>query len=202
MYFPVVPDPSHELSPTSIVNALGEVPVLHHVVYLKVFVGNQVVRADERVRCLASEIFTLPGYLQIALCQMLSGFLPVLRLLVFTRDPPMQTLQAFFSLAVVTRILNRVSFAIGQERFQSDIDPDLLACWVMHDFTCGLYPKLTLVAIGPLDNTNPLDLPDGKRFDLLLFVSNEPHTPNATAVCEGDMLPIRQEPPPCLFVFH
>ena len=41
-------------------NALGQFAVLDQVADLKVFVGNQVVRRDQRVRRLSGEIFTLP----------------------------------------------------------------------------------------------------------------------------------------------
>src|SRR6266487_1679448 len=70
--------PSKELTPCSIMNALGKLVVLHHIADLKVFVGNQVVRRDKRVRCFTSEIFTLPLHFQIGFSQTLSGFLPVL----------------------------------------------------------------------------------------------------------------------------
>ena len=43
--------------------ALGEVMVLEEVAYLQVFMGNQVVRRDERVRRLTGEVFALPMHL-------------------------------------------------------------------------------------------------------------------------------------------
>src|SRR5579864_7013397 len=56
--------PTEELPPGSIMDTLGKFMVLDQVADLKVFVGNQVVRRDKRVRRLASEIFTLPLHFQ------------------------------------------------------------------------------------------------------------------------------------------
>jgi hypothetical protein len=66
-------------------DALGKCVVLDHVAYLEMFIGNQVVRRDKRVRLLPGKILTLPLHSQIRLCQFLSGFLAVLALLLFLR---------------------------------------------------------------------------------------------------------------------
>ena len=52
--------PAEELPPCRIMDALGQFVVFHQIADLKVFVGNQVVRRDQRVRRFAGEIFTLP----------------------------------------------------------------------------------------------------------------------------------------------
>src|SRR5215471_13778440 len=70
-------DPPKELSPCCIMDALGKCVVLHPIAYLEVFVGNPIVRCDERVRLFTGEILTLPIDLEIRLCQSLSGFLSV-----------------------------------------------------------------------------------------------------------------------------
>ena len=44
MEHPIVLDPGQEDTPTSIMDGLGQVMVLEHVRYLKVFIGNQIVR--------------------------------------------------------------------------------------------------------------------------------------------------------------
>src|SRR5271167_1293814 len=66
-------DPPKELSPCCIMDALGKVMVLDHIAYLEVFIGNQVVRRDKRVRLFAGKILTLPLHFQICLCQPLAG---------------------------------------------------------------------------------------------------------------------------------
>ena len=86
-------DPVQELAPCGVMDALGKLVVLDHIADLKMLVGNQVVRRDKRVRCFASEIFTLPLHFQIGFSQALSGLLTVLTLLLFARDLPMETLE-------------------------------------------------------------------------------------------------------------
>src|SRR2546425_10753706 len=56
--------PTEEVPPCRIMDALGELMILDQVTDLQVFVGNQVVRRDERVRRLTGEIFTLPLHFQ------------------------------------------------------------------------------------------------------------------------------------------
>ena len=73
--------PVEELSPCRIMDTLGKFMVLDHIADLKVFIGNQVVRRDERACRFAGKIFTLPLHFQIGFGQALSGFLAVLALL-------------------------------------------------------------------------------------------------------------------------
>ncbi len=61
----VVGGPAQEHAPCGITDALGKMVVLDHIRDLEVFVGNQVVRRDERVCRLAGKIFTLPLHLEI-----------------------------------------------------------------------------------------------------------------------------------------
>ena len=57
----------------------------------------------------------------------------------------------------------------------------------MFDGTLCLDRKLDVVAIGPFDEANALDLLDGKFFDVLSFVANQTQAPNAAAIREGEM---------------
>ncbi len=98
-------DPVQKLAPCGIMDALGKLVVLDQVADLKVFIGNQVVRRDKRVRCFTSEIFTLPLHFQIGFSQALSGLLAVLALLVFARDAPMETFELRFGLAIMPTTL-------------------------------------------------------------------------------------------------
>src|SRR6185437_4130656 len=63
-----------------------------------------------------------------------------------------------------------------------------------------LYRELAIEPIGPLDETNPLDLLAGKLLDVLVFVANEPQAPDVTSIREGDMLPIGFQLPSSLLV--
>ncbi len=77
MQQPIVVEPAHEDPPTSIMDTLGQVPVADHVADLKVLIGNQVVRRDQRVCLFAGKIFALPVHLQIAFRQCCSGLLAI-----------------------------------------------------------------------------------------------------------------------------
>src|SRR5438876_503851 len=65
--------PLQEDSPTSVMNALRQFAVADHVGYLKVLIGNQVARRDQRVCLFAGKIFTLPLHFQMLFGQSLSG---------------------------------------------------------------------------------------------------------------------------------
>ncbi len=75
--------PVEELPPCCVMDTLGKLMILDQVADLKLFIGNQVVRRDKRVRCFPSEIFTLPLHFQVRFSQVLSGLLAVLALFLF-----------------------------------------------------------------------------------------------------------------------
>src|SRR5579863_8273804 len=103
-------------------NTLSKLMVLDQVADLKVFVGNQVVRRDKRVRRLTSEIFTLPLHFQRRFRQALSGLRAVLALFLFARDSPMETFQFRLGFSVVALVLYRVPVGVGVEELQAHID--------------------------------------------------------------------------------
>lgn len=57
----------------------------------------------------------------------------------------------------------------------------------MHRSAC-LYSKLSIVPISTFDYANAFDLLEGKRLNFTR--ADEPQPPDATAIGEGDMLPI------------
>src|SRR5260370_16792208 len=78
----VVGKPVQEDSPASVINAFCQFAVVYHVADLKVLIGNQVVRRDQRVCLFAGKIFTLPLHFQMLFAQSLSALLSIDRLLV------------------------------------------------------------------------------------------------------------------------
>ena len=100
MQEPIAGNPLQEYSPASIMNALCQFAVTNHVADLKVLIGNQVVRADQRVCLLTGKIFTLPLDFQMLLRQSFPCFLSIGGFLLFsgetTTQPPqlcMRTVQ-------------------------------------------------------------------------------------------------------------
>ena len=65
-YRPVVLQPAQELAPRRVADALCQLMVLDQIGNLEVFIGNQIVRFDQRTCRLGCEVFTLPGNPQIA----------------------------------------------------------------------------------------------------------------------------------------
>src|SRR5712691_9312853 len=166
-------------------------PGLEHVAYLKMFIGNQVVRRDERACRFAGPVFTLPLHFQIGFCQVLPGFLAIATRLLLTGKLSMQALQSLFCLAIMTRVLNGVAFGVRIECLQTYIDPEALAGRHMHDLPLCLNPKLHIVAIGPMYNPHAFDLLERKGFNLLLLIANEPQAPDTTPISERDVFPIQ-----------
>src|SRR5437588_6425166 len=60
MQEPITGKPLQEDPPTGIMDRFGKFAVTDHIADLKVFIGNQVARRDQRVCLLAGKIFALP----------------------------------------------------------------------------------------------------------------------------------------------
>jgi hypothetical protein len=80
----VIAEPVQEEAPGGIVDALGKTAVLGHIGDPHVFVGDQIVRLDQRSRRLTGEVFPLPTNFQIPLGQVFPRLLPVLRPLLYS----------------------------------------------------------------------------------------------------------------------
>jgi hypothetical protein len=170
MHLPIIADPGEELPPTGIADTLCQMVILDQVGNLQVFKGHHVARLDKRPCRLGGKVFTLPLDLEIAFCQAFDGFLAVLGPLDFAGDTPMQALQALLCFPQIARIGNRLPVAIGIEGFQPNINADLFASRLMGYLPVCLHGKLHIVAIRPLDQTDPLDLSQGEGCYLLLLV--------------------------------
>ena len=195
-------DPVQKLAPCRIMDALGQFAVLDQVADLQVFVGNQVVRRDERVRRFASEIFTLPLHFQRRFRQSLSGLLAVLALFLFTRDAPMETLEFRLGLSVVALVFNGIPIGVGVEELQAHVDANDAARLDMFALALCLDTELDIVSISTTEDANSFDLLDGEGFDLLARGTNQAEATNATAIDKGDMTPIGVNLPSCLLIFH
>ena len=109
----IVFHPLDEIPPASIMNGFGKFAVFDHISDLKVFIGNQVARRDERVCLFSGKILTLPLNFQMLRGQSFSGFLPIGRFLLFLREPSLETFESLFSFAVVPRIGDGVPIRIS-----------------------------------------------------------------------------------------
>src|SRR5689334_4824687 len=134
MQSPVVVQPANECSPSSIMDRFSKFAVAYHIPDLKVFIGNQVVRSDIRVCRLSGKILTLPLNFQMLQGQSLPGFLSVSRLLLTACESSLESLQLVLSFAVVSGILNCLTFRVSQVRFQANINSKLSSRRDMFNF--------------------------------------------------------------------
>src|SRR6266446_2145820 len=197
---PIVVDPCQEPSPRCITDGLGKPMVLDEVLYLQVFIGNQVARRDKRACRFPGKVLTLPTHFQIRSCQPLPSLVAVLALFLFRRYSTVQAFQFLFGLAQEPRVLYRMPLRVGVERFQPHVDPHLFPCGLMHDLTLRLHTELDEVAVRTAHETYSFDILEGKRLDVLLLIPDESQTSDATPVCEGDVLAIRGYFPARVFV--
>src|SRR5947209_4053309 len=91
--------PLDENPPSCIMDRFGKLTISDHVLNLKVFIGNQVARRDERVCLLSGKILTLPLNLQMLLGQLFAGFLSIGRFLLFAGKSPPESFEPVFSFA-------------------------------------------------------------------------------------------------------
>jgi len=199
---PVVVEPPKEPTPRCIADALCQLPILDEVADLQVFVGNQIVRFDERACRLSGKVFTLPVYFQISISQRFPAPLALSALLFLAGKPSMQLLQPLLCFSQMTGVLNGVAFRVREKCFQAHIYPGVFASRNMFSASLSLQGKLSIVAIGPLDEAYPLDLLERKLCHFLLPIANQAQVSNTTAIGEGDVLAIGFQFPAGLFVLH
>lgn len=112
----------------------------------------------------------------------------------------MQALEPLFALAEVAWIDNRIALAVGQEHGEAHVNANLAAGVHMLDLALYLDDKLNVVAVGPTDETYPLDLLEGEGGDLLTRIAHKAEATDATTIREGDMPAIRLQLPARLLV--
>src|SRR5437660_7964808 len=195
-------DPLEENSPSGIMDRFGKLAVADHVLNLKVFIGNQVVRADERVCHLSGQILTLPLDFQMLLGQLLAGFHTIGRFLLLAGKSPLESFESRLCFAIVPGIGDGISLGVGQETLEPDINPQLLPGWNMLDFALGINAELAVVAICTPNDTNTLDQLDREFLDALIGIANQFQASNPTAIREGDMTTMRIKLPTRGLVFY
>jgi hypothetical protein len=191
-----------EYAPASIVDTLGKMPILDHVADFEVFIGNQIVRCDERVRCFPSEILTLPSDFQIRLSEFLTGFLAIATLLLFTGYLAMKPFQFLLSLPKKPWIVYGVPIGVGEEGLETHINSDLFPCRDMFYLAISFDSKLDVVTISTSHEAHPFDLCGGEGYNLLIRIANKTQTANPTAIGEGDVFSVSIQLPSSDFVFH
>ena len=112
----------NELSPTGIRNGLRNGMILHHVIDIQIFNGNEAMMLGILLRHFEVEITTLPLNLQMGLSRTLGGLTPPLRPFLASTHHPLLTPDCPLALAVVPRVLYSIPLGISEERFQPHIN--------------------------------------------------------------------------------
>src|SRR5260370_36962775 len=133
MQDPIAGKPLQEDPPTCIVDRFGKLAVTDHILDLKVFIGNQVARRDERVCLFSGKIFTLPLHFQMLFGQVFASFLSLGRFLLLAGKSSLESFEPRLCLTIVPRVGDGVSLGVGKEALESDINPKLQPCWNITD---------------------------------------------------------------------
>ena len=112
-------------TPTGIANGFCEMVVLDHPTDIEVFNHDMVIVIAILLSRLEMEVTALPLDLEMCLGSVASGLVIAFAALLAAAHLPLLAPQRLLAFTVVAWVRNRVPLAIRQERFQSDIDPDL-----------------------------------------------------------------------------
>ncbi|MEQ8424573.1 MAG: hypothetical protein RIA63_07670, partial [Cyclobacteriaceae bacterium] len=157
-HFAEILNPLPKLRPRCITNRLGKMSIPDHVPHLQILIGYQVARLDYAPRQLYGEVFTLPTYFKVFSTQAISCLDSVVRTLLGFRQSALQSLERLFAFTQVSRVLNCIAFAIGQEMVQSHIQPNSFKRWFSPFYSLLVNAKLRVVPIGTTHNPHPLEL--------------------------------------------
>src|SRR5713101_3877961 len=147
-----------ECAPTSVHDALCQRLILHHVENSKLLNRNHLIAFSILLSCFIVMVPTLTGNLQMGLCRATSSLTTAMRTFLTACYGSLLASQRSLRGAIETRILNRMTLAIGEETQESHINTDsgMLACgW----FVFGLGFRLAddqgiPVSIGTMDEMN------------------------------------------------
>ena len=146
-----------ERAPGGVHDALCEMVVFHHPINVQVLDGDMLILVSILFGDLEMKVPPLPFDLQMRLSRTLGRFPTSLRAFLSTCNRALLPSQSGLALAIVTGVLNRVSFAIRQKGLQPNVDTDIRmrACrWAM----LSLWLRLT-------DNEN-IPMPIGTQNEM------------------------------------
>lgn len=115
---------SEELPPSGITNRFGKMMVFHHATNSQVFDDDHAVLIGILFGDLKMMIAPLPFDLQVCLGGILGGNAPAVTALLASAHRSLLASECALRGAIVTRIVNGVALAIGQEGLETDINPD------------------------------------------------------------------------------
>src|SRR5713226_1917012 len=114
-----------ERAPGGVHDALCEMVIFHHPINVQVFNGNMVILFSVLFSDLEMKITALPFDLQMGLRRALRSFSTPLRAFPAACNRALLASQGSLTLAIVSRVLYRLSFRVRQEGLKTDINADI-----------------------------------------------------------------------------
>ena len=114
----------------------------------------------------------------------------------------MQAFQPCLCLAQLPGMVSVLALRIGREGLHATSTAHLPPGGFMGQLPLRLHGKRDLLAICPLDQTDPLDLPDRAGLHLVLLGPNEAHAADTHAIRTGELLAIGLQLPARRFLFN
>src|SRR5919199_1533371 len=199
-HFPKIFQPTAESRPCCIRYGFRQLSILDHITHLQVLIGDQVVRLDYASCQLHGKIFTLPTYLQVFSAQTISRFGSIIGAFLSTRKLATQTLERLLRLPEMSWVLDSLPIRVGVEVSQSNIQSNILTCWLSVLNPFDIKTKLNVVPISTTDNSysfNSIQLVE-------VQVTGSPHLEASSlkAIGESDSSPINEQLPSTSFVLN
>jgi hypothetical protein len=177
-----------ELSPTSIRNGFGKVMVLYQIRNLEVFYSNMVIVVSVLLCHLKMMVTALALDLQMGLCCAPSSFAFTVTALLASARGALFASERLLRGMIEPWVLYRMPFAIGKERFESDINADV-SMFTGVRIMLGLWLRFT--------NNQGVPMPIGSQHKMSSLRSPEGGTMHldlqgtAQLLRDGKMLAVR-----------
>jgi hypothetical protein len=143
---------------------------------------------------------TLPTYFEVLSTQSVSATPSIFGTFLGLTHLVTQSLERFFRLPQMSRVLNYASIRVGVEVSQPNIQSNSLTRWRSFFNPFNVKAKLNVVAIGTTDNPNSFNLI--QLIEVQITGSPDLETSRFEAISEGDNSPIFRQLVSCGLVFH
>ncbi len=149
-----------ERAPRGVHDALCQGMILDHVENLKLLNSDHLIVFSVLLCRLIVKIPTLTGDLEMRLRRATSSFTASMRTLLASTYRTLLASQGFLRGTIEARVLDGMALTIRQERFESDINPDVMMRAVrgsmFSTWLCLTDDESIPVSIGPMDQVNRL----------------------------------------------
>jgi len=133
---------SEKRAPTGVHDGFREMVIFHHLADLKVFYHNMLIAFGIRFGCFEMMITPLTMNFEMRLGDILGSLTASMTALLASAHRALFASEGSLRRTIESRVLNRVSLAIGQERFQPNVNADIRMSTRMRSML-GVWVSLT-----------------------------------------------------------